>query len=130
MAWTITFYQTRRGECPIASFLATLPEKARAKCITYLRMLEGEHRELPRSVAAKVSGDLWELRPEFGGVEYRFLYFTFIEDKVVVVHAITKKTQKLREQDIEMATSRVAEVRERYTHGRVDDASPIRERAD
>ena len=30
---------------------------------------------LPRSFIAKVHGDLWELRPEWAGTEYRFLYF-------------------------------------------------------
>jgi len=40
----------------------------------------------------KVEGDIWELRPEYGGVEYR-LFFGRHKNVFVFVHAITKKRQ-------------------------------------
>lgn len=113
MAWTVEFYETKRGEKPVLEFLDALPEKARAKCVSYLKLLEERGNALSRQYAGKVRDDLWELRPEFGGVEYRLFYFTFIANRIVIVHAISKKTQRLNPRDIELALSRVKEMRDR-----------------
>jgi len=125
--WEVLYYQTERGDSPIEDFLNALPRKARAKCIAYMDMLEEFGFNLPRSFIAKVRGDLWELRPEWAGTEYRFLYFAMIEQRLVILHAMTKKTQKLKTKDIELAEARMADVRRRLNH---EGSSPIRKRAD
>ena len=103
MPWKVVFYQTERGECPVAKFLDALSEKARAKCIGYMLLLEEQGNRLPRNYAGKVQEDLWELRPEFGGIEYRYFYFTYVDYQIVIVHAISKKSQKLKPGDIQTA---------------------------
>lgn len=127
MRWEVFYYQTERGGSPIEDFLNALPKKARAKCIAYMDMLEEFGFNLPRTFIAKVRGDLWELRPEWAGTEYRFLYFAMIGQRLVILHAIAKKTQKLKTNDIELAEARMADVRRRLTH---EDTSPIRQRTD
>ena len=62
--------------------------------------------------------DLWELRPEFGGIEYRYFYFTYVEDQIVIVHAISKKSQRLKPGDTRLALNRVEEVRRREAERR------------
>lgn len=116
MSWEVLYYQTERGESPIEEFLLSLSIKARAKCLAYIDQLEQFGNRLPTNIAAKVEGNLWELRPEFGGVEHRFLYFTFIDRKIVIVHALKKKRQKLKATDIQIAQKRISEVRRRETH--------------
>lgn len=91
-----------------------MPVKARAKCLSYIQLLEQRGFDLPSSHIKKIRKDLWELRPEYGGTEYRFLYFAMIGRKIVIVHAITKTTQKLRDADIEKAEARIEEVRRRF----------------
>ncbi len=125
--WKVFYYQTERGVSPIEDFLNALPRKARTKCIAYMDMLEEFGFNLPRSFIAKVRGDLWELRPEWAGTEYRFLYFAWVGQRFVILHAITKKAQKLRSKDIEIAESRMMDVRRRISH---EGASSIRQRAD
>ena len=127
MSWEVVYFQSERGESPIEGFLNALPTKARAKCIAYIDLLEEHGFSLPRSFIAKVRGDLWELRPEWGGTEYRFLYFALIERRLVIVHAVTKKAQKLKAKDIALAEARVADVRRRLTN---ENASPLRARTD
>jgi phage-related protein len=127
MGWEVLYYQTERGDSPIEDFLNALPRKARAKCIAYMDMLEEFGFNLPRSFIAKVRGDLWELRPEWAGTEYRFLYFAMIEQRFVILHAMTKKTQKLKTRDIELAEVRMADVKRRLNR---EGSSPIRKRAD
>ncbi len=113
MDWEVFYYQSERGKSPIEEFLNGLSLKARAKCLAYIEQLEQFGNRLPSNFASKVKDDVWELRPEWGGVEHRFFYFTFVERRIVIVHALTKKSQKLKAQDISIALSRVEEVRRR-----------------
>ena len=127
MRWEVFYYQTERGDSPIEEFLNTLPRKARAKCLAYIDMLEEFGLSLPRAFIAKIREELWELRPEWAGTEYRFLYCMQAGRKVIIVHALTKKAQKLKTGDIELALARAAEVKRRLTR---EGASPIRQRTD
>jgi len=104
-----------------------LPRKARAKCLAYIDMLEEFGLSLPRSFIAKVRDELWELRPELAGTEYRFLYFTQVGQRMVIVHALTKKAQKLKPGDIDLAMARATEVKRRLAR---EGASPIRQRTE
>ncbi len=132
MDWEVVFYQTERGESPVEEFLDGLSDKARIKCLTYLEELERHGYRLPSSYIKKVEDDLWELRPEFGGIEYRFFYFTFVERKIVVVHAINKKGQKLKRKDIHLAQVRIEDVRlreaERKAHAELQITPAVRAR--
>ncbi len=113
MAWEVFYYQSERGESPIEEFLNGLSLKTRAKCLAYIEQLEQFGNRLPSNFASKVQGDVWELRPEWGGGEHRFFYFSFVERRIVIVHAFAKKSQKLKAQDINIALVRVEEVRRR-----------------
>ena len=126
-AWEVLYYQSGRGESPIEDFLNVIPRKARAKCISYIDLLEEFGYHLPRAFIAKVRGDLWELRPEWGGNEYRFLCVRLSKGKIVVLHAVTKKTQKLRPRDIVLAEARMEDVRKRIKD---EKTPPIRQRTD
>jgi|GEM_PF-683789 len=118
MPWKVVFYQSERGDSPVGEFLGSLSEKARAKCVDYMLLLEERGNRLPSNYASKVQDDLWELRPEFGGTEYRYFYFTYVEEQIVIVHAISKKSQRLKPGDTRLALSRVEEVRRREAERR------------
>ncbi|WP_407919016.1 type II toxin-antitoxin system RelE/ParE family toxin [Candidatus Nitrospira nitrificans] len=61
-------------------------------------------------MASHVRGKIWELRPEWSGTEYRFFYAAFVRQRFVILHAIRKKRQKLRERDIAIAEQGYEEV--------------------
>jgi len=46
-------------------------------------------------------------------MEYRFFYAAFVRQRFVILHAIQKKRQKLRERDIVLAEQRYEEVKRR-----------------
>jgi hypothetical protein len=71
----IVYYLTERGDSPVQDFIDALSIKEQAKCLAYIEMLRGSPLRLPISMAKKVEGKLWELRPEFGGTEFRLFYF-------------------------------------------------------
>ena len=130
MTWEVDYYQTERGESPIVDFLEALSEKARAKCLSYIDLLEERGSALPRNYVSKIADNLWELRTEFGGTEYRFLYFTLIGNNFVIVHAVVKKTQQLKPRDITLAQSRAAEVQRRETERAQAIEKAIKEHVD
>lgn len=114
MAWDALFYETESGKKPVARFLKDLPLQARAKCSKYIAMLEEHGLSLPRQYLEKVRGDLWALRPEYGGNEYRIIFF-HDEDQAafIVVHAILKNTRRIDRNDIDTADGRMDDWRAR-----------------
>ena len=127
MAWTVLYYETAQGDKPIETFLNALSNKARAKCLAYISRLETDGTQLPASIAAHVRGKIWELRPEWSGNEYRFFYGAVVGQRFVILHAIHKKRQKLRERDIATAEQRYDDIVERLSN---EDTSRVHQRAD
>jgi phage-related protein len=81
---------------------------------------------LPRNYSAKVRGDVWELRPEYGNVEYRLL-FAWIEGQFfLIAHALVKKGRKLSSRDIAIAEDRIQEVQAYYARPDRPEPPPIR----
>ncbi len=106
-------YYSKDEHSPVRNFLDGLPPKAAAKCLTYIDLLAERGFSLPRNYNAKVQGDIWELRPEYGNVEYRFLY-AWIQGHFLIAHACVKKGRALSTRDIAVAHERVREVQASY----------------
>lgn len=113
MTWAVLYYETVQGDKPIEAFLNALSNEARAKCLAYISRLETDGTRLPASIAAHVRGKIWELRPEWSGTEYRFFYGAIVGQRFVILHAIQKKRQKLRERDVAIAEQRYQDIKER-----------------
>jgi phage-related protein len=107
----IVYYATVSGSRPVQVFLDALPLKARDKCLSYINLLRENGTSLRASHLKKVEGDVWELRPEFGGTEYR-LFFGIDREAFVFTHAIAKKRQRIVRSDIEIAQRRFTEWKE------------------
>lgn len=105
--YQIVYYTTERGDSPVKEFLNALDKKSRAKAMTYLSLLEKEGPNLKRPYADHVSGKLRELRIQYSSNEYRILYFFYMHNQIVLLHAFSKKTQQLREHDIDLAERRM-----------------------
>jgi phage-related protein len=67
--------------------------------------------QLPGNIVKHLESGLWEVRPEYGGIEYRFFFFVHGSDRVGVVSAIIKKRQKVERKVIEQALRRADEMR-------------------
>jgi phage-related protein len=113
MAWSVLYYETTQGDKPIETFLNALSKGAQAKCLAYISRLETDGTRLPAAIAAHVRGKIWELRPEWSGNEYRFFYGPIVGQRFVILHAIQKKRQKLRDRDVATAEARYEDIRKR-----------------
>jgi phage-related protein len=112
-AYAVVYYKAPSGEYPVRKFLDKIDVKARAKCYSYVGLLQERGLALARSHLAKVEDGIWELRPEWQGVEYRLL-FTSYKNQFIMVHALKKKSDKLRSRDLDIARRRAREVAEYY----------------
>ncbi|MBK8871259.1 MAG: type II toxin-antitoxin system RelE/ParE family toxin [Elusimicrobia bacterium] len=105
--YEIIYYETARGDQPVALFLDELQKKVRAKVFRYLADLLAVHGpNLKRPFADVVRGKIRELRVRFASDSVRVLYF-FAGREIVLLHGILKKTQELSSADIETAERRM-----------------------
>lgn len=106
----------RKGRFAIDEFLDWLDKKSRAKVAAYL-LLEEEGPNIKRPYADVVRGKIRELRIHYSSHQYRVLYFFHVRDQIVLVHAFSKKTQQLKEKDIELSERRMEDWMRRFPSG-------------
>jgi phage-related protein len=102
----IIFFETDFGDKPVEEFLTGLDAAARAKLVRTLELLRTQ-QIVPAKFWKKLSGsDLWEVRLEYAGNIYRVLAALAKYNRVILLHAFQKKSQKTPRQDIEIALQR------------------------
>jgi phage-related protein len=102
----IVFYREKDGTVPIVDWLDTLPTMARAKCRVRLDRLAELGHELRRPEADYLRDNIYELRAQHAGINYRLLYFFHGRAAVVVSHGITKQQAAVPPREIESAKQR------------------------
>jgi phage-related protein len=115
--YNIVFYTAERGDSPVDDFLDGLDKKSRAKVAAYLSILEEQGPNLKRPYADIVRGKIRELRIHYSSNQFRILYFFQMFDQIVLVHALSKKTQQLKKQDIDLAEKRMEDWMRRFPAG-------------
>ena len=115
--YNLVFYTNIQGDSPIDDFLDSLDKKSRAKVAVHLSLLEEHGPHLRRPYADIVRGKIRELRIHQSSNQYRILYFFQLRDQIVLAHAFSKKTQQLKEKDIELAEKRMEDWLRRFPTG-------------
>lgn len=115
--YNLVFYTRERGDSPIDDFLDELDKKSRAKVAAHLSILEEQGPNLKRPYADVVRGKIRELRIHHSSNQYRILYFFQLREQIVLVHAFSKKTQQVKEKDIELAERRMEDWMRRFPAG-------------
>jgi len=115
--YSVIFYTTESDDSPIDEFLDGLDKKSLAKVAALISLLEEQGSNLKRPYADIVRGKIRELRIHYSSNQYRILYFFQLHDQIVLVHAFLKKTQQLRQRDIELAERRMHNWIRRHSAG-------------
>ena len=88
-----------------------LPADMRARLIRYANLIEQFGlRGLPAEATRHLEGKLWELRLTGKSGISRAIYITATEQRVVILRAFIKKTQKTPSKELEIARQRAKEV--------------------
>jgi phage-related protein len=104
-AFEVILYKEDDGTVPLIDWFGALTQKARVKCMTWLRRLETFGYELQRPDADYLRDGIYELRIGLQGVNYRMLYFFHGTAAVVVSHGLVKE-RKVPHLEIDKAVER------------------------
>ena len=107
MEFTIEFYVTNTGRCPVQEFLDDLKGSNPYDFVAVLAGLSKlRNREYHRPPLSKpVGDDLFELR-HVGKLNTRVLYFFMKGRRIILVHGIRKKTKALPARERQVALER------------------------
>ena len=111
----VELYCTQSGKEVVQEFLDSLPDKALAKVIRDIELLAQYAPNLHEPYTKHVDGPLWELRSKFSSNIYRIFYFIWRDNKLVLLHGFTKKSQKTPPAEIAVAKRRMEEYRDRIS---------------
>jgi phage-related protein len=107
MEFTIEFYETDTGRCPVREFLDELkaanPDDFAAVLAGLAKLRNSLYHKPPLSKS--IGDDLFELR-HVGKLNTRVLYFFMKNRRIILVHGIKKKTSALLARDRGIALER------------------------
>jgi len=114
MGFTVEFYETESGSCPVRECLDQLKASDPGDFAAVLAGLAKlRNRQYHREPLSRALGDgLFELR-HVGKLNTRVLWFFVKNYRIVAVHAIRNKSQTIPAGDIAIARKRMADWRER-----------------
>ncbi len=104
--WTIHYFESISGRCPVKDFIDDLEFHGRAKVIRTIELLEEFGPELSHPFVKHLRGKIWELRIS----SERILYFIFDRENIVLLHGFTKKTRKTPIREIVIAENRLQKI--------------------
>jgi len=102
----IIFYESAKGNIPVANFLEDVSNGNRAKVARVLDLFEEFGLSIGFKYVKKLSRGLWELRIKGKNSNLRIL-FTVKGRGVILLHAFEKKTQKIPKNDLKVAKARL-----------------------
>ena len=107
MEFTVEFYETGSGRCPIREFLDGLKETDPndfAAILAGLAKLRNRQYHRP-PLSKPIGGDLFELR-HVGKLNTRVLYFFAKGQRIIAVHGIRNKAKEISKRDRKAALER------------------------
>ena len=108
--YTVEFYETRDGQCPVWEFLENLRIKSASnkdariqhkQASLYIELLQQNGTRLNDNITKHLEDGMWELRPG----NNRVFYFFYENNTFVLLHQFRKKSQKTPKREIEKAKS-------------------------
>ena len=119
--YTVEFYETRDGQCPVWEFLENLRIKSASnkdariqhkQAILYIELLQQNGTRLNDNITKHLEDGIWELRPG----NNRVFYFFYENNTFVLLHQFRKKSQKTPKREIEKAKSERIDYLSRKEH--------------
>jgi phage-related protein len=108
MAWQVEFYIDSGGNEPVKDFILAQSKDTIAEILHVFKLLREFNIRLGMPYVKKIDkSGLRELRIKHGPNIYRVFYFAYIGQKLVLLHAIIKKQDKIPEGDIKISLDRM-----------------------
>jgi len=125
MKWKIELYKTLNKKCSVLNYIQFLQPKQRAKIEKEIDLLELHGIYLPYPYTRKIKGNkykgLWELRIISGRSKFRIIYFLYMKNILVLVHAFCKKQKKISMGELEISRKRMIDYLDRNKEQNSDE---------
>jgi phage-related protein len=106
MSWTVETLNA-----VVDAEISGLPADMRARLVRVLRLIEAlGFQNLPSGTVKHLEGKLWEVRISATSGIGRAIYVTATGQRIIIVRAFVKKTQKTPRREVELARQRAREV--------------------
>ena len=101
--FSVEFYETASGECPVDDFINAQNAKMQAKILWTMEMLKSEGNKLRMPHSEHLEDGIFQLRAQVGSDITRVLYFFVVGRKIIVTNGFVKKTRETPPAEIELA---------------------------
>jgi len=105
MVWNIILYESSRKEKPVGEFIKSLEKNTRAKVSHSINILSEYGPNLKMPYSKFIGSRLFELR--IRGREEIRIFYSFLDNKVYLLHGFKKKTQKTPQKELKLALNRL-----------------------
>ncbi len=119
MGMKAIYYEDTKRHKPAKDFINQFDDKTRAKILARVTYLEDHWREIRRPLVDKIDKDLYELRVEFAWNNVRVIYAYMFKDRIVLLHGLQKKADRIPENDKLIARKRMLDFQIRYNEGKI-----------
>ena len=110
------FFETVNGKQPVRDFIIGLIREDQKIIGADIRIVQNNF-PLGLPLVKKLKPELWEIRSDIKDGIGR-VFFTFASEKIILLHAIVKKTQKTPPREIDVAIERLKEFKRLQKQGR------------
>jgi phage-related protein len=101
----VVFFETENGKQPVREFIKGLSREDQKEVGSDIRAVQDDYpRGLP--LVRKLKPELWEIRSSIKDGIIR-VFYTFIDGKIILLHAIVKKVKKTPMKEIDVAIERL-----------------------
>ncbi|HEL1741442.1 TPA: type II toxin-antitoxin system RelE/ParE family toxin [Streptococcus suis] len=99
------FYTRPNGRTEFVEFLQTLPTKDKQKLLATISMIQEQGLLIAQRMewVKKLDSEIFEIRSKVSSNIQRALYFHVVDDRFIITHGFTKKTQKTPAAEIKHA---------------------------
>ena len=106
----ILFFETASKRSPITEFIDEQGKIDQAAILAVFGEIEQNGFDAKGAVFKHLEGKLWEIKIRCPSGGYRFIYATVDRNRMLILHAFKKKTQKTPIKDLNLAKKRLKEI--------------------
>jgi phage-related protein len=103
----VVFFETENGKQPVRDFIKKLSKEDQKEVGADIRVVQ-DNFPIGLPLVKKLKPELWEIR-SFIKDGINRVFFTFIKNEIILLHAFVKKTQKTPLKEIDVALERLKE---------------------
>jgi len=105
------YYRTSSGRCPVRDYIESLDDDLRARIKNALLSLCEEHPRVLTVSIKHLPRELWEVRVTGRNRSQHRILYAVAGERLLLLHAFTKKSQRTPQREIETAARRLSDLR-------------------